>query len=64
MPQLLLLVLVVGYGGGIWKFWSGYPNTNFTGGVINRLMLTLLWPPLFVVSKSYRQNFNRALKGR
>jgi hypothetical protein len=63
MPQLLSIILLIIYGGGIWKFWSGYSNTNFSGGFLNRFVLALLWPPLLIVSKSYRQNFNRALKG-
>lgn len=63
MSQLLIIVLLVVYGGGIWKFLSGFEQTNFTGGLPNRLVLSLLWPPLLIISKSYRQNFNRALKG-
>lgn len=63
MTQLLIIGLVIVYGGGIWKFLSGFNQTNFTGGFLTRLGLSLLWPPLLIVSKSYRQNFNRALKG-
>jgi hypothetical protein len=53
------IVLAVVYAGGIWKFWKGFKRTNFTEG---KLRLALLWPVL-LVNKSYRQNFNKALKG-
>lgn len=59
MSLLGVLVAVV-YVGGIWKFWQGFHRTNFSSG---RLYLSLLWPVLLVANKSYRQNFNRALKG-
>ncbi len=59
MGSLLTLVLIVVYVGGGWKFWQGFNRTNFSQ---NKLMLTLGWP-LLLVNKSYRQNFNRALKG-
>jgi len=52
-------VLVV-YVGGVWKFWRGFHRTNFSQG---KLYLALLWPVLLVSNKSYRQNFNKALKG-
>lgn len=47
------------YVGGIWKFWTGFRRTNFSQG---KLYLSLMWPVL-LVSKSYRQNFTKALKG-
>lgn len=47
------------YAGGVWKFWTGFNRTNFSQG---RLYLSLLWP-VFLISKSYRQNFGKALKG-
>ncbi len=47
------------YVGGAIKFWTGFDRTNFSQG---RLYLTALWPVL-LANKSYRQNFNRALKG-
>lgn len=56
----LLLILMVVYGGGAWKFWAGFKRTNFSEG---KVKLTLLWPLLLASSKSYRENFNRALKG-
>jgi hypothetical protein len=59
MPVIGFVLLGV-YVGGIWKFWSGFHRTNFSQG---KLYLSLLWPVLLVSNKSYRQNFNRALKG-
>lgn len=58
MPLVWLLLGVVYVGGG-WRFWTGFRQTNFTS---KRLFLTLFWP-VFLVSKSYRQNFVKALKG-
>ena len=60
MSSLLVFAAIVVYAGGIWKFWTGFDRTNFSQG---KLYLALLWP-VFLVSKSYRQNFSRALKGR
>ncbi|MGV0024202.1 hypothetical protein [Phormidesmis priestleyi] len=57
--NLLLLVALVGYAYGAWKFWKGFRRTNFSEG---KLYLSLLWPVL-LISKSYRQNFTKALKG-
>ena len=60
MVKLLIILALVAYGWGGWKFWKGFRQTNFSGG---RLYLTLLWPALLVANKSYRKNFQRALKG-
>jgi hypothetical protein len=60
METLVGLVLLGLYGGGAWKFWKGFHRTNFSQG---KLQLTLFWPLFLVANKSYRQNFNRALKG-
>jgi hypothetical protein len=60
MGYLLLIVLIGVYGWGAYKFWQGFGRTNFSQG---RVQLTLMWPLLLLVNKSYRQNFNRALKG-
>jgi hypothetical protein len=59
MSELLIIVLATVYVGGIWKFLSGFRQTNFSQG---RLPLALLWPVL-LFNKSYRQNFTKALKG-
>ncbi|TBR57812.1 hypothetical protein B4U84_17745 [Westiellopsis prolifica IICB1] len=64
MSGLIAVLLVVGYTGFAWKFWSGYRKTNFTRSTTNRLMLSLLWPVLYITNKPYRQNFNKALKGK
>lgn len=64
MPQLILIVLLVVYLGGVWKFWKGFSRTNFSRSFSNRLILALFWPPLLAVNKSYRKNFQKALKGR
>lgn len=63
MSALVTLLLIILYGGGAWKFWKGYQNTNFERRFQNRLFLSMLWPVLYVANKSYRQNFSRALKG-
>jgi len=57
--KLGIVLLVVIYGIGIWKFWTGFRHTNFSGG---RIPLALFWP-IMLISKSYRQNFAKALKG-
>jgi hypothetical protein len=59
MSGLITFVLVTIYVGGVFKFWTGFNRTNFSQG---RLYLALLWPVL-LTNRSYRQNFNRALKG-
>ncbi len=59
--ELLGLALLVVYVGGAWKFWKGFRYTNFSEG---KIPLTLMWPLLLATSKPYRQNFNKALKGR
>lgn len=61
MLDLLVLGLLVVYGGGAWKFWKGFHRTNFSEG---KIRLTVLWPILVATNKSYRKNFNKALKGR
>ncbi|MEC4816955.1 MAG: hypothetical protein SAK29_27340 [Scytonema sp. PMC 1069.18] len=61
--KLIIFGLVVVYIAGVWKFWNGFTRTNFQRSLPNRLGLALLWPALFVSSKSYRQNFRKALKG-
>jgi hypothetical protein len=60
MWELFGLGLFIVYVLGAWRFWQGFHRTNFSQG---RLGLTLLWPAYFIANKSYRKNFNRALKG-
>jgi hypothetical protein len=64
MWGLFSFIAIGVYGVGIWKFWKGYQKTNFQPGVTNRIALSLLWPVLLIANKSYRQNFQKALKGR
>jgi hypothetical protein len=56
-------LLVVVYAGGAWTFWRGFNRTQYTRNLGNRLKFSLLWPVFLATSKSYRQNFQRALKG-
>ena len=62
MSSIISLLLLVIYGGGIWKFWRGFEKTNFNRSFQNRVILSLLWPAL-VFNSSYRKNFTKALKG-
>jgi hypothetical protein len=64
MLKLLSIALFIGYIVGIWKFWHGFNRTNFNRELPNRLRLSLLWPVLFIINNSYRENFQKALKGR
>lgn len=57
--EIVGVLALIAYVGGIWKFLKGFRRTNFSGG---RVYLALLWPVL-LFNRSYRQNFNRALKG-
>lgn len=57
---IIEFVLAIVYAGGAWKFWKGFHRTDFSQ---NRLPLSLLWPFLLMTNKSYRRNFNKALKG-
>jgi hypothetical protein len=59
MSTLIGIVLLAVYVGGAYKFWTGFRRTNFSEG---KLYLTLLWPA-FILNRSYRDNFRRALKG-
>jgi hypothetical protein len=63
MTKLILIVFLVTYGGGVWKFWKGYERTNFSRSLPNKLLLSGLWPVLLFTNKSYRRNFQKALKG-
>ena len=63
MAQLISIILLVTYLGGIWKFLKGFRRTNFNRGLVNKLILSSLWPVLLVANKSYRKNFQKALKG-
>ena len=62
--KLLGVVLVIGYFWGMWKFWKGFRRTNFEPNLPTKLILGALWPALVIFNKSYRKNFQKALKGR
>ncbi|MBE9114703.1 hypothetical protein IQ249_02215 [Lusitaniella coriacea LEGE 07157] len=62
--KLLGIVAVSAYFWGVWKFWKGYGRTNFQPSLPSRIVLSAFWPALILVNKSYRQNFQKALKGR
>ncbi len=63
MQAVVIGILIVTYIGGLWKFWQGYNRTNFQPSFLQRISLTLLWPALLIVNKSYRKNFQKALRG-
>jgi hypothetical protein len=63
MGYLIGLLIALGYGFGAWKFWQGFNRTNFEQSFGNRAIFSLFWPALFIVNKSYRKNFAKALKG-
>ena len=63
MAQLISIILLVFYVGGVWKFWRGFSKTNFNPGLANKLLLSSLWPVFWIANKSYRKNFQKALKG-
>lgn len=61
LRHLLVFGLAGAYGWGVWKFSSGFKHTHYAQG---RLSLAFLWPLLYVVNGSYRENFQKALRGR
>lgn len=63
MIKFLGIVAVIAYFWGFWKVWTGFKRTNFNPSLPNRLMLCTLWPALLIANKSYRKNFQKALKG-
>ncbi|HAC65836.1 MAG TPA: hypothetical protein DCF68_20475 [Cyanothece sp. UBA12306] len=64
MVKIIPFIVLAVYLAGIWKFIQGYNCTNFSRQLPTKLMLSLLWPILVIVNGSYRQNFQKALKGR
>jgi hypothetical protein len=63
MPYLIILILAGVYGWVGSKVWSGFRRTNFDQSFPTKLTMTLLWPVLLIANKSYRNNFQKALKG-
>eukprot|EP00192_Tetraselmis_astigmatica_P015446 CAMPEP_0117682304 /NCGR_PEP_ID=MMETSP0804-20121206/19571_1 /TAXON_ID=1074897 /ORGANISM="Tetraselmis astigmatica, Strain CCMP880" /LENGTH=163 /DNA_ID=CAMNT_0005492373 /DNA_START=93 /DNA_END=584 /DNA_ORIENTATION=+ len=43
------------------KFWAGYSRTVYSQAMTTKLALTALWPVLFVVNETFRQNFKKAM---
>lgn len=64
MIKLFGIVVFVVYLAGIWKFWKGYNNTNFSRSLPTRVALSILWPILAAANPAYRKNFRKALSGR
>ena len=64
MGNLIVILLIGAYVWGFWKFQTGFENTNFDRALPNRVVLGLLWPGLLIFNKSYRKNFQKALRGR
>lgn len=60
---LVGIFLLVVYSGGVWKFWQGFRRTNFEQTLLSKIKLSALWPVLLLLNKSYRKNFQKALKG-
>lgn len=58
--EVVAIVAFLFYGAGAWKFWTGFNRTDFSS---RKAYLTLMWPVLMIANKSYRRNFNKALKG-
>ncbi len=58
--EIVIPILLIAYGIGVWKFWTGFNRTDFSS---RRLSLTLLWPVFLISNKSYRRNFSKAIKG-
>ncbi len=63
MKKLFLIALLGLYVGGSVKLWKGFSRTNFNQDFTTRLLLSLIWPVLFAGNKSFRGNFQKALKG-
>lgn len=61
MTELVALIALAFYGAGAWRFWTGFNRTDYSS---NKASLTLLWPVFMIGNKSYRRNFNKALKGK
>lgn len=62
MAQVFAVLGVMVYGWGAWKFLQGFEHTSYAAG--SGVPLALLWPLLLLVNRSFRQNFQKALRGR
>ncbi|CAM6023907.1 unnamed protein product [Sphagnum balticum] len=59
LNPVLLFVL---YAAGAVRFWSGFTRTTYDSSASTKLGMTALWPVLFLVSKTYRSNFKKAVQ--
>jgi hypothetical protein len=57
IPNWILLALY-GYLG--FRFFSGFDQTTYNKN--SRLLLSILWPIMFIANDRFRQNFKKALK--
>jgi hypothetical protein len=64
MTNFIIFGLVGGYVYGVWRFSTNFNRTNFERNLGTKIALSILWPVLYIVNGSYRQNFNRTLSGR
>ena len=49
-------ILALYFWGGS-TLWKGFSRTNFNQSFATKLMLSAIWPVLFVGNKSFRGNF-------
>ncbi len=63
MSGIFIFGIAIVYFGGVYRFWAGFYRTHFNQTLPNRLILSVLWPALWIANKSYRQSFRKALKG-
>jgi len=60
MLKVISVLFLIAYVWGAWKFIKGFKHTNYSQ---NSLLLALFWPILMVGNRSFRQNFQKALRG-
>ncbi|GJQ11683.1 hypothetical protein GpartN1_g3474.t1 [Galdieria partita] len=53
-----ILIALYGYLG--FRFFSGFEQTTYNKN--SRLLLSILWPVMFIANDRFRQNFKKALK--
>jgi hypothetical protein len=63
MMKLIIFGAIGLYVFGVWKFWRNFNRTNFNRTLGTKVAMSLLWPALYIVNASYRQNFHRTLGG-
>ncbi len=60
---MVTYIVAAAYGFGVWKFATNFNRTNYQRTLPTKIALSLLWPVCWVLNASYRQNFNKTLKG-